>query len=122
MCLRTLDGLDEELVALAGEVHVGISVCEVVDRIDVGKVDEHGLLHRELRAGSACASRVTEANEPCTGPCPSARPAGRYLVFYVSWFVVYLVLCFPSGDRVLELYLDQVAEADKIRPPSPRTS
>jgi hypothetical protein len=46
--VRTRYGRDEFLVALASEVHAGVAVRELVCRLRVGEMMQHGLLHCEL--------------------------------------------------------------------------
>ena len=47
---RTTECFKKGIVALSSEVNVLITMREVVDRLDFGKVTQHGLLHRELHA------------------------------------------------------------------------
>lgn len=79
--MRTRYSRDELLVTLAGEVYVGIAVIELVRCLGLGKVVQHGMLHRELLAKmiavlSRCAQgvihRQCQMYEPCRNLCLGA--------------------------------------------------
>jgi hypothetical protein len=48
MCMRTRYGHDKLLVALTREIYIGVAMRELVCRLGIGEVMQHGLLHGEL--------------------------------------------------------------------------
>ena len=47
-CVRTRYGHDEYLVTGAGEVDIGVAMCESIRCLDTREMVQNGLLHGEL--------------------------------------------------------------------------